>query len=400
MLEANKKNYYLVISFGLIACMIYGLGAAIRGCIGIFLVPMADQCGIEYKDVSLCIAVMQIIFGASQPFFGILASKKSNRFILFLGVFFLASSMIGIIVAKSFLMLFLSLGILLGLGTGAIAFGIVLTSAIYYVGQENAMTISAMLNAAAGLVSFLLAPFINFLIETGGIKLNSIVLTVVIILLLPLSIILTSKDPVNSNQADKKIDLPFKEAFSSRTYLLLLAGFSTCGFHMVIIESHLFSQLVSYDIESSSASWIFSFYGIATIFGALLSGYLSTKIDKGKLLSFYYGSRAVFVCLYMFCLPKNVISSMFFSIVLGLTGDATVSPTSGLVNERFNIKSVATLLGLLFLVHQIGAFFSAYIGGIIISEDADYSKIWIIDIALCIFASVMSFLIRSPKVKN
>lgn len=31
----------------------------------------------------------------------------------------------------------------------------------------------------------------------------------------------------------------------------LVAGFSTCGFHMVIIESHLFSQYVSCGIDAA-----------------------------------------------------------------------------------------------------------------------------------------------------
>ena len=164
---------------------------------------------------------------------------------------------------------------------------------------------------------------------------------------------------------------------------------------MVIIESHLFSQYISYNIDSNHASWAFSFYGIMTIVGALLSGLLSTKIDKGKLLAFYYGFRAVWVCVYLFLLPKNFTTAVLFSAGLGLTGDATVSPTSGLVNEKFDLKHVATLIGLLFLVHQIGAFFSAYLGGIFVSATGNYNTIWIIDIALCLFASSMSFMIKT-----
>ena len=165
MYKLRQNKLFYVIAFGLIACAVYGVGAGIRSNIGILLSPMAEQCGIAYKDASLCVAVMQLVFGASQPLFGILASRKSNRFVLFTGVVLLALSMVGIMMATSFAMLFLSLSILFGLGTGAIAFGIVLTSAICFVGKEHAMTMSGMLNASAGMVGFIFAPLINALIS-------------------------------------------------------------------------------------------------------------------------------------------------------------------------------------------------------------------------------------------
>ncbi len=166
---------------------------------------------------------------------------------------------------------------------------------------------------------------------------------------------------------------------------------------MVIIESHLCSQYVSYGISKSAASWTFSLYGVATILGALLSGFLSTKINKGKLLSFYYGFRAVWTLLYLFIIPKTVVTAAIFSVGLGMTGDATVSPTSGLVNENFRLRDAATLIGLLFLVHQIGAFLSAWLGGAFVDITGSYVPIWMIDVCLCIFASTMSFMIQSDK---
>ena len=45
---------------GLIACLIYGLGAGLRASIGILLEPIADMTGLSYEEVSFSIAVMQI----------------------------------------------------------------------------------------------------------------------------------------------------------------------------------------------------------------------------------------------------------------------------------------------------------------------------------------------------
>lgn len=49
--EAIKKTgLFVVIAFGLIACTLYGVGAAIRGNIGILVTPLADQCGVSGDD--------------------------------------------------------------------------------------------------------------------------------------------------------------------------------------------------------------------------------------------------------------------------------------------------------------------------------------------------------------
>lgn len=385
---------------GLIACLIYGLGAGLRASIGILLEPIADMTGLSYEEVSFSIAVMQIVFGASQPLFGLLAARRSNRFVLTLGVLFMVFSVLGIKLCASYGMLIVTLGVLMGLGTGAIAFGLVLSSAISFVGQERSLFIAGLLNASAGMVNFFLAPLLNVSLQYGGVPATMPRLALVMVLLIPCIRYLTKKDatPKGGTDASHHMGLgEIQSALGERIYRLLLAGFSTCGFHMVIIESHLFSQFVSYGIPKMEASWAFSFYGIATIAGALLSGYASSRLKKGRLLSFYYGFRALWVLFYLFVLPKTMTTAILFAVGLGLTGDATVSPTSGVLSGHFPLHQVATLMGLLFFAHQIGGFLSAYLGGLSYQLFGNYTLIWLIDVALCLEASVASYLIREEK---
>lgn len=130
-----------VIAFGLIACLLYGLGAGIRGDIGILLNPLVEHCGLPYQSVSFCIAVMELVFGFTQPFFGMLASRKSNRFVLITGLALLIIGFAGMYISHSFVGLLIFLGFVFGAGAGALAFGLVLTSAIHFVGEHNAMLI-------------------------------------------------------------------------------------------------------------------------------------------------------------------------------------------------------------------------------------------------------------------
>ena len=138
---------------------------------------------------------------------------------------------------------------------------------------------------------------------------------------------------------------------------------------MVIIESHLFSQYVLYGLDETRASWAYSVYGIATIAGALLSGFLSVRLNKGKLLGFYYGFRAVWVLVYLLLFPKTMLTAVLF----------------------------AALIGVLFFAHQIGAFLSAWLGGVLREMLGNYTAVWMLDVILCVFASIMSLRITAGK---
>ena len=123
-------------AFGLVACVLYGVGAGLRGDVGILLMPLSEHCGLTYQEVSLCIAVMNLVFGAAQPAFGMLAARRSNRLALLVGVALLGMSLVGMGIARSFAALFVSLGLLFGTGAGALAFGLILASSIRRVEQS------------------------------------------------------------------------------------------------------------------------------------------------------------------------------------------------------------------------------------------------------------------------
>ena len=219
------------------------------------------------------------------------------------------------ILANSYVTLMISLGILFGLGTGALSFGLILTSAIHFVGPKNAMIISGMLNASAGMVGFILSPVLQSFLSYNGLYFALNVLILMMVLLVPIVIVVTSKDNNSIDDIENEnIEINrslFREAFSNRTFCLLFAGFATCGFHRVIIESHLFSQFVLFGLNELDVSWAFSVYGIATIFGALLSGFLSVRINKGKITWFLLWFSSYLGYFILMAISKNYAHCSF-----------------------------------------------------------------------------------------
>ena len=93
----------------------------------------------------------------------------------------------------------------------------------------------------------------------------------------------------------------------------------------------------------------------------------------------------------LFAAPKNLFSMVMFTFVLGMTGDATVTPTSEIISSRFGARTMGFLFGITFVCHQTGAFISSWLGGVFIDNMGNHELIWMIDIALCAFAALASF---------
>lgn len=183
--------------------MLYGISAGIRSDIGILLNPIVHSSGQSYEDVSFAIAIMQLMFGASQPFFGILSMRRSNRLVLMIGI---CSYVIGLCMlpfVQSLPAVITSVGFFLGAGAGAISFGIILTSIVSLVGKRNAMIISGILNASSGLGSTFFSPVMQSLLSIGGLPFTSLVLCIPTLILLPITYVLTRADSKRGNTLTK-----------------------------------------------------------------------------------------------------------------------------------------------------------------------------------------------------
>lgn len=164
---------------------------------------------------------------------------------------------------------------------------------------------------------------------------------------------------------------------------------------MAIIETHLFSQFVSYGLSEESAAQGFAIYGIAVIFGSVISGILGSRLPMKTVLGSIYALRIIII-LMLLTFPRTCLSLYFITALLGLTAASTVPPTSGLVSKLFGAAQMATLFGIVFFSHQIGSFFSSWFGGICMQKTEGYSLIWIASMIFSAIASIVSFSINEP----
>ena len=131
----------------------------------------------------------------------------------------------------------------------------------------------------------------------------------------------------------------------------------------------------------------------------LLSGYLSSKNSKKIILSGIYFLRGISLCLFIFT-PPSTITSIIFGASFGILWLSTVPATSGIVAHIFGTKYLGLLYGLVFLSHQIGSFFGAYLGGLFYDLYGSYDYAWYLAIALSVFAAIIHLPIKEKAIER
>ncbi len=400
----KQANIFLCIILVIAACVVHGIMQGVHDNYGIMMNGLVGTSGISYSFISFCIGVGALVYGVAQPFLGMLALKKSNAFVIMVGIVFTVLGLVVTPMCREPFTMLLFFGLVLPFGTTGLCFGIVMGALTPVIGEKRSAIVSGIVQASAGVGDALMSPALQTVSDNFGIQTAMSVTAIPFILMIPIVIWIGLVNKKNSEvvfQEKNKISFTamLKDAFKDRDYRLILIGFGTCGFNMSIIESHLFSQYISCGIENRVASLTLTVYGIATMVGAVLSGYLGTKFKMKNVLGTLYAMRVIISLGFLF-IPKSVLFAFVAATLLGLCGDATVPPTSGIISRKFGAKKMAVLYGFALIGHQVGAFASSFLGGIFVKNGMGYEPLWIVNLCLATIAATASYMIKEKGNKE
>ena len=378
-----------------------------RQSMGLFVGPLNTSTGLGMASISFAMAVAQFAWGAVQPVAGAVADRWGARPVLLAGIVLLAvGCALTPLMAGTWGLIF-TIGLLTAMGSGAASFSVLIGAAAQKLPVAARGSASGVINAGGSLGQFVFAPVVQKLIQSLGWMGAMYSLAVLTLLALPLvgKLVKGTVAPAAGAaaaapaQTDIGLRAAIKNALGDRSYLLLHAGFFTCGFHIAFLVTHLPTEVDLCGLPPSVASWSLALIGLANIVGSLVVGHLVGEYRSKMILAIMYGSRAVLVLWYLM-MPREPWVFYVFAVGLGLTWLATVPPTAGLVGKLFGVRYLGTLFGLTLLSHQIGGFLGAWLGGLAITEFGNYDWMWWADIALALLAAVLNLPIREAPVRQ
>lgn len=383
------------------ACFVYMVTCGIRNNFGLMLTAITEHAGLAFASVSFVLAVGQFCFGVTQPLSGLLADRRGNRFALVTGLVCAAAGTVLLPLCRSQGSLMLVLGILLPGGLGLTSFGLLLDSVTPRIPASLRTLASGVLNASSGMGNTLMTPVVSGAILAGGLTMGAGTLAILAAIAIPVTWFLCGRNdkkrtPKGGKEENLSVGELTREAVHSRDYLFIVFGFFTCGFHMALITNHLATEIMSYGYSYQEAANAFSIYGVATILGALAVGAVCGRLSMKNVLGTLYASRTLWIVLF-FLLPKTMPVICGYIILLGATGSSTVTPVSELCRSLFGQRGVTIFFGVAFVAHQIGSFFSAWLGGVCFESTGGYTAIWAVDAVLSLAAALVSYKLRVRK---
>ncbi|HET6467305.1 MAG TPA: MFS transporter [Geminicoccaceae bacterium] len=378
------------------ACLTALITFGARAGFGLFLEPMTAANGWSRELFALAIAVQQILWGVSQPVAGAFADRFGPTRVLMTGAVVFFAGMATMAMASEPWMLFLSAGLLIGIGGGAASFGIVMAAAGRLVPAAERSRSLGLIMAASSLGQFLLVPLGQGFILAWGWPVALVLLGALVLLVVPLSLPFRH-DRGSAAVAGQTLGAALKEAVGHRSFLLLFAGFFVCGYHVAFIQVHLPAYVVDAGVAAWIGGWALALVGLFNIVGSYSAGVLGGRRSKKNLLSLIYLARAVVIALYV-ALPISAASTLAFAAAMGLLWLSTVPLTSGLIAVMFGPRYLATLFGLVFLGHQLGAFLGVWLGGYLFDRTGSYEIVWWISIALGLLAAALHWPIEERPV--
>ncbi len=371
------------------ACLISLVGFGVRASFGLYLEPMTLDRQWSRETFALAMAIQNLLWGLGVPVAGAIADRFGPGRVIALGTVVYALGIVGMAFAESRFFLYISGGLLVGLGVAFTAFSLALAAIARAVGPSKRSFALGLGTAAGSLGQVVFSPISQGLIGSYGWDSALVIVAVVSLVMIPLAIILPSAGQAPGEApSDQSLKEAIGEAFFHRGYVLLTIGFFVCGFHVAFITVHLPAYIGDLGLSPVVGAYALALVGLFNIAGSFLSGMIGQRFSKKSALSVIYFARSL-VILALLSVPATETVIYLFSIAMGLLWLSTVPLTSGIVVQIFGLKYMASLFGIVFLSHQLGSFIGVWMGGYIYQQQGSYDPMWWAGVFLGLFAAVV-----------
>ena len=393
---APKLSMWQVLVCG---AAIVTLSMGIRHGFGLWLQPITQAQGWTRETFAFAIAVQNLSWGVFGIFAGMIADRFGAFRVIIAGAVLYALGLAGMALAATGLLFTLSAGVLIGAAQAGTTYAVIYGVIGRNISAEKRSWAMGVAAAAGSFGQFLMVPTEGFLISSLGWKEALLVLSAAVLLIVPLAYGLREKTtpgaaPVKREQT---IAQALKEAFKYPSFQLLMAGYFVCGFQVVFIGVHMPSYLRDKSLPPEVASYALALIGLFNVFGTYAAGALGQRMPKKNILAGIYFARALVIAIFI-AVPLTPLSVYIFSAIMGMLWLSTVPPTNAAVAQIFGIQHLSMLSGFIFFSHQIGSFLGVWMGGYLYDRTGSYDIVWLLTIALGIFAGLVNLPVRETPI--
>ena len=395
----TSRSYWTAVWCGF---LVLTIGLGVRQSFGIFLKPVSAELHVGRELFSFGTALSMLLMGAVAPFAGRLADRFGSAWTIAGGGVVYVLGMVVTAVMHDGFMLILG-NILVGIGLSAASFGPVLGVVLRVAPPAKQALAVGICSAGGSFGQFFIVPLAAVLQNYfGDWRPTMWELTAIAVVMIFLAVGLNDSREIAANRrasgGSQSVGAALSEAFSQRSYVLLVIGYFVCGFHVAFVGGHLPAYISDkgiglslFGIELSPAElggWAIGMFGLFNIAGAIIWSAMGAHHKRKNLLARLYLLRSL-VFLGFVVAPLSAASVLIFAAALGFLWLGTVPLTTALVGFIFGPVHLTMLNGIVFFGHQVGSFFGGWGGGRLFDLQGNYDMMWWISIALGIVSALL-----------
>src|SRR6266852_2946560 len=343
--QKRRAMLVLIVLSGLIISICMGL----RQSLGLFMRPMTLDLGISAAPFGFSIAVQNLVLGLSQPFVGAAGDRYGPRPVLVATALVYAAGLLLMVFSNAFPGGLEVAGFLAGIGTAGTGFGVLIGTVSRATPPEKRSQTIGLVAAAGSLGTMVLAPLGQSLINGFGWK-------------------------------------------------AAMLAFVACGFQLVFITTHLPAYLQLCGIAPGVGASALALIGLFNSIGTYMFGLLGARYSQKHLLAMIYLLRTLFIVAFL-AAPISAASTLVFAAAMGFLWLGVAPLVSGIIGRVFGLTHFNTLYGVVFLSHQVGSFFGAWMGGLVFDRTGNYNFAWGALIVIGVTAFTLQWLMdeRPPR---
>src|SRR5512134_714449 len=406
MPAANRRAMLaLLILSGVIISICMGL----RQSLGLFMRPMTLDIGVSAATFGFSLALQNIVWGLSQPIVGALADRHGARPVL-IGTALLYTFGLALMAFSGGLPGGPEIaGFLTGVGTAGTGFGVLIGTIARATPPERRSQTVGIVAAAGSLGTMVLAPLGQWLIGAYGWQAALVAFTLIAasmaLLAWPMKALATTlgAEPAGGGQAaqaTQPLGEALREAMAHRGFLFMTLAFFACGFQLVFITTHLPAYLQLCGIAPGVSATALGLIGLFNTIGTYGFGLLGARYSQKHLLALIYLLRTLFICAFLL-MPISATTTLIFAAAMGTLWLGVSPLVTGILSRVFGLEHFGTLYGVVFLSHQVGSFFGAWMGGLVFAQWGNYNFAWGALIAIGLAAFTLQWFMddRPPAVR-
>jgi predicted MFS family arabinose efflux permease len=371
-MAANRRAMLLLI---VLSGMIISICIGLRQTLGLYMRPMTLEVGVSAAAFGFSIALQNIVWGISQPFVGAIADRWGARPVVIVFSLIYSAGLVLMIYSGRLPGALEASGFLIGLGTAGCSFGVLIGTVSRATPPETRIQTVGLVSAAGSLGTFLIAPYGQGLISAFGWQWALVGYAVLAASMVLLALPLREAPLESGSHRSQKLGEAVREAMGHRGFLFMTLAFFACGFQLVFLTTHLPAYLQVCGVAPGVSATALALIGLFNTAGTYIFGLLGARYNQRRLLALIYLLRTTFICIFLL-VPVSAASTLIFASAMGFLWLGVTPLIAGIIGRVFGLTHFNTLYGMVFLSHQVGSFFGAWMGGVVFDRAGNYDFAW------------------------